>query len=602
MLGPCRRDARGTDTLLSVTDRPERGTEGRSRNSNRRPWGAIPTGLVVAAAAFAVHLPALFGEFVYDDMTQVLQNRWIRDLGHLGEIFRGSVWSFQAASGVSNYYRPAMHVIYALEYQLFGLKPWGFHLVNLFLHAGVSVLVLLLVRRLFADLGGRDSGDGSGFLTPAFAAALLFATHPVNTEAIAWVAAVPELSFTLFGLLAFLSFRRSEGGWGRFYWLSVGLFFAATLCKETAFVLPALLALYEILVRKPPALGLLGRLLARLVPFGAAGAVTLALRLHALSGFAPEKRWPELSTLQCALNATTLFAKYLLALVLPVGLNAFHVLHPVRSPLEPLAAAGLLGTAAFLAASAFAWRRSRLAFFGLLVIAVPLFPVLYIRVVGENAFAERYLYLPSIGFALLAALLLFAIGRERARFAILATVALLFAAGSFARTLVWKDNFALFADTAAKSPDHFQSQASFANALYEKGEVDAAIQRYRLAIALDPGQCTPRQNLATAYLRKGLVDEAIAELTHPAVRNAGDPEAAAKLAFAYTAKGWLAAAVTQYEEALRLDPKAAEVHNNLGVTLCRMGLNGRSAEHFAAALALEPGNRRYAENLKLVAP
>ncbi len=531
-------------------------------------------------------------------MTQVLQNRWIRDLGNLGPIFSGSVWSFQAASGVSNYYRPAMHVIYALEFQLFGLKPWGFHLVNLLLHAGVSVLVFLLVRRLFADLGGSLAEGGRGFLTPEFAAALLFATHPVNTEAVAWVAAVPELSFTLLGLLAFLAFRRSEGGWGRFYWLSVVLFFAATFCKETAFVLPALLALYEVLARRPRAT----RLLARLLPFAAAGGVTLALRLHALSGFAPERRWPELSAFQCALNAAVLFGKYLLRLVLPVGLNAFHVLHPVLSPVEPIAVAGLLGTAAFLAASALAWRRSRLAFLGLQLIAVPLLPVLYIRVVGENAFAERYLYLPSIGFALLAALLLFAIDRKKARFAILGAVAVLFGAGSFARTLVWKDNFALFADTAAKSPDHFQSQASFANALYEKGEVDAAIERYRLAIALDPHQPTPRQNLATAYLRKGRVDEAIAELTHPDVLSSGDPEACAKLAFAYAAKGWLAAAVTQYEEALRLDPKAAEVHNNLGVTLWRMGQPGRSAEHFAAALALEPGNRRYAENLKLVAP
>jgi len=236
------------------------------------------------------------------------------------------------------------------------------------------------------------------------------------------------------------------------------------------------------------------------------------------------------------------------------------------------------------------------------VIAVPLLPVLYIRVVGENAFAERYLYLPSLGFALLAALLLFAIDRGKARFAILAAVTALYATGSFARTMVWKDNYALFADTAAKSPDHFQSQSSLANALYERGDVDAAIERYRLAISIDPSQPTPRQNLATAYLRKGQVDEAIAELTTATDLNPGDPEARAKLGFAFAAKGWLVPAVTQYETALRLDPNAAEVHNNLGVALWRMGQPGRSAEHFAAALALEPGNRRYAENMKLVTP
>ena len=127
-----------------VTEPGENDVASKSARGTR--VAALLPFLAVAGAAVAVHLPALFGEFVYDDMTQVLQNRWIRDLGNLGPIFSGSVWSFQAASGVSNYYRPAMHVLYALEYQLFGLRPWGFHLVNLLLHAAVSVLVLLLVR------------------------------------------------------------------------------------------------------------------------------------------------------------------------------------------------------------------------------------------------------------------------------------------------------------------------------------------------------------------------------------------------------------------------------------------------------------------------
>ena len=71
---------------------------------------------------------------------QLLQNRWIRDLVTPGPIFSSSVWSFQAASGVSNYQRPAMYVSYALEVRLFGLRPSGFLLVHLLLHAGVAVL------------------------------------------------------------------------------------------------------------------------------------------------------------------------------------------------------------------------------------------------------------------------------------------------------------------------------------------------------------------------------------------------------------------------------------------------------------------------------
>ena len=114
-------------------------------------------------------------------------------------------------------------------------------------------------------------------------------------------------------------------------------------------------------------------------------------------------------------------------------------------------------TGAFAVASAFAWRRSRLAFFGLQVIAVSLLPVLYIRVVGENVFAERGLYLPRLGFALLSALLRFAIDRGNVRVAILAAVAGLYATGSMDRTMVWKDSWGSPAPRRAGSPPRSDS-------------------------------------------------------------------------------------------------------------------------------------------------
>ena len=549
--------------------------------------------LLAAGVAFSVHIPALFARFVYADMAQVLENPWIRDLRHIGAIFGGGVWSFRSGNASSNYYRPAMHTIYALEVRLFGFEPWGFHLVNVLLHAAVSALVVLLVSRLVSDLRTREAFPA--FLSPALAAGLLFATHPVHTEAVAWVASLPELSFTLFGLLSFLAFIRSEGTWNRWVWISVGLFFASTLCKETALVLPALLGLYELLRRRPSP----EDLLRRLAPFAVAAAFSLALRFRALSGFAPEARWSELTTFQCVLNAFPLFAKYLLKLVLPIDLNAFHLLHPVLSPLEPRALVGVFVAVAFVAASVLALRRSALVFFSLQAIALPLLPVLYIRVVGENAFAESYLYLPSLGFSILCALALFQLPGTRGRAALLAGLVALYGAGTAFRCMGWRDNYTLFRDTASKSPGHFHPQESLANALFERGELDAAIDRYRIALSLSPSQVNARRNLGVAYLRTGRVDEAIAELSVVTAMASGEPKAHAALGFAYERKGLLDAAVVEYEKGLALDPDAAEAHNNLGVAYWKLGRTGRAAERFAAALRLQPGNRRYAENLGL---
>ncbi len=115
--------------------------------------------LIAASVAFAVHVPALFAQFVYDDMAQILGNRWIRDLRHLGAIFAGSVWSFESGSGVSNFYRPTMHAIYALEVQLFGLRPWGFHLgENAFAERHLHLPSLgfaILLARLLTRVPGR---------------------------------------------------------------------------------------------------------------------------------------------------------------------------------------------------------------------------------------------------------------------------------------------------------------------------------------------------------------------------------------------------------------------------------------------------------------
>ena len=85
-----------------------------------------------------------------------------------------------------------------LNYHIFDLKPWGFHLVNILFHCGVSVLVFLILGKLLTE---QSITTSSVYLSAPFIAAMLFATHPIHTEAVTWIAGLPDVAFTFFYLL-----------------------------------------------------------------------------------------------------------------------------------------------------------------------------------------------------------------------------------------------------------------------------------------------------------------------------------------------------------------------------------------------------------------
>src|SRR3989338_389902 len=109
------------------------------------PYTAI---VILIIVSIGVYLNTLPNEFVYDDEGQVLKNLWIKDIRNIPEIFLSNVWAFIDKEYLSNYYRPLMHMIYMIDYYIFGLKPWGFHLTNIIFHAGVSVLVFIIASML----------------------------------------------------------------------------------------------------------------------------------------------------------------------------------------------------------------------------------------------------------------------------------------------------------------------------------------------------------------------------------------------------------------------------------------------------------------------
>ena len=243
--------------------------------------------------SFAVYFNALLGDFVYDDTIQILENPWIKDITNIPAIFSKSVWSFKAGPVISNYYRPLMHIANMFSYYLFSLKPWGFHLVNVLFHCSVSVLVFLIIRRLLA---GQNSSQLSIYHSPPLIAALLFASHPIHTEAVTWIAGLPDVAFAFFYLCALYLYTRAEAVRSGWYLGSLLCFTVAAFFKEPALTLPVILFAYDSLFCQG------NRGVAdyarRYIPYVGIGLGYLALRMHALGAFAPSKRHVILTTYQ----------------------------------------------------------------------------------------------------------------------------------------------------------------------------------------------------------------------------------------------------------------------------------------------------------------
>jgi Tfp pilus assembly protein PilF len=540
--------------------------------------------LLVALVSIGIYANTLTNGFVYDDAKQILANPWITDARYLPDIMTHDVWGFWPERAASSYYRPLMHIVNMMVYQAAGFSPWAYHLVNVLFHAGNSVLVLLLATQLLAS-----SGNASSRHTPLIAA-LLFATHPIHSEPVNWAGGMPDLSFSLFYLLSFYFYMRStdrENAPLPLRCLSLLGFVLALVSKEPALTLPVILFAYDYSFKtdRPRTI------LRRLVPYIAISAAYLAVRFMVLGGATasatdtPFHQWIP--------NVFSIFSRYLGMLLLPIGLNAYHSFSPAESFFDRNVLVGLGVTIVFITALIISLRKSRVVFLSLMFIIIPLLPALYIPAISGTPFSERYLYLPSLGFVMLVALAISGVmGRTRhGNFAVPIVgflIVSLYSPVTIARNQVWKDDYHLWSDVVRKSPDIGIPHNSLGRAYFAMGEVDRAIEHYRIALRLNPDHAEAHNNLGAALATMNTLADAerhflIALQLRPSYSDAHN-----NIGILYGRSGYTDKAIAHFLDALRHRPDFADAHHNLGATYMSTGLLDRAIEQFQEALALHP--------------
>ena len=476
--------------------------------------------------------------FVWDDNDVIVNNPANRSLGTIPSLF-ASVDRTQTGQHTA-YYRPLTRLTYVLDRQLFGESPAGYHLENVVLHALAVLALYLFVRVSF------------GSSRSALVAALLFAVHPVNSEAVDFLATRNTLLATLFTLVSLLAFQRARlSDRAGLLPVSWAAFFAALLSKETAAMLVAIL---PVLMRLGP-----GRPTARtgrsaLLPFLAVLGAYLTLRWNALSG--PVGASLDAAGLPGRLAANLYIVPRYLGLVLwPRDLSALHGVPADWTARWPLL---LLAWLAICAAAFLVVRlRSPLASFGLAWFALNLLPVSGVVPIPSAPMAERYLYLPAAGLWMIAGDLVSQLRERRPRWrtalaAGVAALAFLGAAATVRRNRVWRDAVSFYSAMVEASPDQVLGHYSLGLAHQIAGDLPAARSSWERAVALDPGYFDVAAKLGLSYAQAGEWDSAERSLAAAVAASPSDAVALFNLAVVQDKAGKSAQALAHYRSFLDL--------------------------------------------------
>jgi protein O-mannosyl-transferase len=537
--------------------------------------------------------------FVFDDLANILSNPWIKDWALLPQAFRHHAAGFDPGYSTS-FYRPMMHVLYAIVYAVAGARPWAYHVLNVALHLLTVLGVYVLARAVLVRWS-----DPERYAFLPLVAAIVFSVHPVHTEPVLWVAGITDLSYAAFGVLALVAYMRAFRA-ARFALAAGALLLVSLLCKETGAVMLPLMILFEWNEARAVRAWTPRAAFLRLAPALAAVAVYLGLRLAALGSFAPGAAQHPQGALELAAAAAGLFARYLGVLVAPLRLSVMRSIHLDGGFTDPLAAAGLIAAAA-LAVAAYRLRRSAIAVLCLAFAALPILPVLYVPAIesGHSLFGERYLYLPVLGIGLATG---WALEAMRRRFAwgfaaAVATMTIVVGWGATAaavRTGTWSTSLSLWTDAALKAPDSAAAQEGLCFALYTAQRIPEAVDACARALAIDPARADARVNYATALLALGRAREAKTEFDVALSRRPASAPALVNRGLACMMLGQPDEAMSSYRRALEIDPNYAEAYNVIGVALARAGRREEALAHFERAVRLAPDNGEYRGNLRAV--
>lgn len=502
------RRSEATETVDPVSEPSAIDNRSSALKTLLEKWPSLYA-LVPVALAILAAINTLKNGFAFDDESQILKNPGIQSLANLPMAFTSNFWAYLGDNSLlaPPYYRPLFTALLTLNYSIFAQSAWGWHLVNVLIHSGVTFLVFVVIKEM----------TDRALLAATTAA--LFAVHPVHAESVAWISGVTDAWLALFLLPAFYFYLRYRKHGGKhLFAIALGFYFLALLSKETAVALPIIITYCE-LAHFESSRSLrqkIAQTLALVGWFALPTAIYMVLRYNAIEALLLNFE-PRFGVSAALLMTPLATVKYLALLVWPIGYN----LHHYTSPPSGLMSAAFLGPLALIAViSVLVVRiRSRALKFSAVWFIVWLLPPLAGLRLFEPQFSvqERYLYLPSIGFCLAVALgiewlatrRLLAVSGRVAAVAMSLVLVIGWGLIHIEQNRVWTNTLSLMRHLVEIDPRSPLARTELAGTYYLAGMRREAEIETRTALDLDPSFVDAYINLGMFAYNNGKLDQAI---------------------------------------------------------------------------------------------
>lgn len=478
-------------------------------------------------------------------------------------------------------WHPVTWLSHMLDVQVFGLHAGGHHFVSLLFHVANTSLLFLALR------------EWTGAIWRSAFVAALFALHPLHVESVAWAAERKDVLSTFFGILALRAWTRHVRRPSRGGMISVAVLLALGLMSKPMLVtFPFVLLIMDFWP--------LGRWRGHLFPpttlwlektslfalAAVSGIVTYVVQSRA-GAVAPIEHF---AFVLRAANALVAYASYLAKTIMPTGLAVFY---PHLSTLP--AASKLIGAAAVVTAFSLlaivGRRRHPALLVGWLWYLGTLIPVIGLVQVGAQSMADRYTYLPLVGFFIMMAWSLpgTATRRRTVRIALPAGVILFIstlAVISHRQAGYWRDGRRLFDHALAVTQRNFVAHLSLGNILLQSGDLAGASEHYREALALRPDLEDVHNQLGNVAFRQGRLPEAKLHYLEALAIRPGFATAQHNLGLVYLNEGKFDDAIARFREALLLRPDFADPLVLMGVAFEKLGRNEEAARNYRTAIGM----------------
>ncbi len=569
----------------------------------RRTW---PIPLALAFATLALYLPTLRHDFLaYDDQQYVTENSAIRS----GINAQTMAWAF--GRHASNWH-PLTWMSHALDCQLYGVQAWGHHLTNILLHTANAVLLFLLLNRMTRSLWRSALVAG------------LFAWHPLHVESVAWVAERKDVLSAFFFLLTLLSYEAyvrardgvisiqysvfSESGRRALvcYGLGLVLFALALMSKPMVVTLPFVLLLLDYWpLGRLKTVGI-GKLILEKLPFFLLSAATCWLTIWAQQQAMASTAG--LPVPQRSLHAIAAYGHYVRALCVPTNLAVYYPYVRSFHAAELILDGALLISVTGLALG---FVKSRpYALIGWLMFVGMLVPVIGLVQVGDQAWADRYTYLPSIGLfvaVVWGAADLFQgclqksngnvrlIQSSAAGLAICVCVTLLLLTS--VQLSYWKNTWTLFEHAAKVTSKNPMAATMLGSLLAKDGKLERAMAYYREALGYERRFPEAHFFMGNALEKQGKLNEALAEYNQALWFKPSQVETHIFMAGILAKQNQPREAEAHYLAALKLNSRSSIAHNNLAKLLHAQGRFDEARAHYVEALKIDPGFAQAHNNL-----